>query len=339
MRAVAFNAPLPIADPRSLQDVDLPRPTPGARDLIVEVRAVSVNPVDTKVRAGRRPVSPDAWTVLGYDASGVVVETGPQVTGFRPGDEVFYAGAIDRPGTNAQFHAVDERIVGHKPASLGWAEAAAVPLTAITAWEMLFDRLDVRRPVPGAAPAVLIVGAAGGVGSIAVQLARHAGLTVIGTASRDDTVAWVRDLGADHVIDHRQPLPLQVTALDIGAPGFVFLTTHAADHLAETVDLIAPQGRIGAIDDPATLDVVPLKGKSLSFHWEFMFARSLHHTADMGEQGALLDEVARLIDAGTLRTTASENYGVISAANLRRAHALIESGKALGKIVLEGFDD
>lgn len=337
MRAVAFNQPLPIDNPQSLQDVDLPRPVPGARDLLVEVRAVSVNPVDTKVRVRRQP-KPGSWEVLGYDAAGVVVETGPEVTRFRPGDEVFYAGAIDRPGTNAQFHAVDERIVGHKPASLGWAEAAAVPLTAITAWEMLFDRLDVRRAVPGAAPAVLVVGAAGGVGSIAIQLARHAGLAVIGTASRPDTIDWVRDLGAEHVIDHRQPLAPQVAALRIGAPGFVFLTTHAADHLPGTIELIAPQGRVGAIDDPDTLDVVPLKGKSLSFHWEFMFARSLHHTADMGEQGALLDEVARLIDAGTVRTTVSDNLGPITAANLRRAHALIESGKAHGKIVLEGFD-
>jgi zinc-binding alcohol dehydrogenase family protein len=340
MRAVAFNQPLPIDDANALQDVDLPRPVATGRDLLVAVHAVSVNPVDTKVRRGRRVAEPGEWLVAGYDASGIVVETGPEVKAFKVGDEVFYAGAIGRQGTNAEYHLVDERIVGSKPASLDWAEAAAVPLTAITAWEVLFDRLDVRKPVPGTSPSLLIVGAAGGVGSIAIQLARQlTDLTIIATASRSDTADWARALGAHHVIDHSQDLAQQIAGLGIGAPGIVFLTTHAATYLPVVAGLIAPQGRIAVIDDPETLDVMPLKNKSASLHWEMMFTRSGLQTADMADQGKLLSEVARLIDAGTLRTTLGEHFGRINAANLRRAHALLESGKARGKIVLEGFAD
>ncbi len=263
---------------------------------------------------------------------------GPEATRFRPGDEVFYAGALERPGTNAEFHLVDERIVGHKPASLSFAEAAALPLTAITAWETLFDRLDVRKAVPGAAKAVLIVGGAGGVGSIATQLARQlTDLTVITTASRPETQAWSRELGAHHVVDHGASLAQAVADLGLGAPGLVFSTTHTDSHLAAIVELMAPQGRLALIDDPATLDVSLLKRKSLSLHWEFMFTRPMFGTVDIGAQGELLDEVARLVEAGRLRTTLAEHFGPINAANLRRAHALLESGRAKGKIVLEGF--
>lgn len=318
-------------------DVTLPRPEPGGRDVLVEVRAVSVNPVDTKVRMRAQPEA-GGWKVLGWDAAGVVVAAGPDAARFKPGDAVYYAGDLSRPGTNAEYHLVDERIVGRKPESLGWAEAAALPLTAITAWEALFDRLDVRKPVPGAANAILIVGGAGGVGSIATQLARRlTDLTVITTASRPETVEWSRALGAHHVVDHRQPIAAQVAALGLGAPGFVFSTTNTDTHLGEIVQLIAPQGRLGLIDDPASLDVSVLKRKSLSLHWEFMFTRSLFGTADIAEQGTLLDEVARLVDGGRLRTTLGEAFGTINAENLRRAHALLESGRAKGKIVLEGF--
>ncbi len=337
MRAVGYETSLPIGDPASLVDIDLPKPEPTGRDILVEIRAVSVNPVDTKMRRRAQP-APGAWKVLGWDAAGIVTAVGPQATLFRPGDEVFYAGALDRPGTNAQFHLVDERIVGRKPASLGWAAAAALPLTTITAWEALFDRLDVRKPVPGVAPAVLIVGGAGGVGSIAIQLARRlTRLTVIATASRPETQAWVRDLGAHHVVDHREPLAAEIAALGIDAPGFVFSTTNTDAHLSEIVELIAPQGRLAVIDDPPSLEISPFKHKSVSVHWEFMFTRSMFATADIGAQGALLNEAARLIDAGTLRTTLGANFGPINAANLRRAHALLESGQARGKIVLEGF--
>lgn len=337
MRAVAFSQSLPIDAPDALIDVERPRPEPQGRDLLVAIEAVSVNPVDTKVRRNMPP-APGAMKVLGWDAAGTIVAAGPQATLFKPGDAVFYAGAIDRDGTNAEFHLVDERIVGPKPASLDFAQAAALPLTSITAWEAMFDRLDVRRPVPGAANAILIVGGAGGVGSIAIQLARQlTDLTVIATASREETQAWCRDLGAHHVIDHRKPLAAQVEALGIGAPAFVFSTNDTGAHLPEIAALIAPQGRVALIDDPAGLDVMVLKRKSVSLHWEFMFTRPLFGTADIAAQHALLGELSRLVDAGTVRTTLAETFGTINAANLTRAHALLESGRAKGKIVLAGF--
>ncbi len=337
MRAVGYQVPLAIENRDSLVDFDQPKPEPKGRDLLVEVRAVSVNPVDTKVRRRAKP-DEGAWKVLGWDAAGIVAAAGPDAVVFRPGDSVFYAGALNRPGTNAEFHLVDERIVGTKPASLGWAEAAALPLTAITAWEALFDRLDVRKSVPGAAKAILIIGGAGGVASVAIQLVRRlTDLTVIGTASRPETREWVSNLGAHHVVDHRKPLAAQVAVLGLGAPGFVFSTTNTDKHLGEIVDLIAPQGRFVLIDDPSSLDINPFKRKSVSVHWESMFTRSTFETSDIDAQGALLNEVARLVDAGTLRSTIAENFGPINATNLKRAHALIESGTARGKVVLEGF--
>ena len=337
MRAVGYQNSLPIENNASLVDIELPRPEARGRDILVSVRAVSVNPVDAKVRVRVRPEA-GSWKVLGWDAAGVIESVGPEVSLFKPGDEVFYAGALGRPGTNAEFHLVDERIVGRKPRSLSWSEAAAMPLTSITAWEALFDRLDVRKPVAGAAHAILIVGGAGGVGSIATQLARQlTNLTVITTASRPETIAWSQSLGAHHVVDHTKPLAAEVESLGIGAPAFVFSTTNTDVHMAEISKLIAPQGRFALIDDPKTLDVLALKPKSASLHWEAMFTRSMFGTPDIAEQGKLLDEVARLVDSGMLRTTFGQSFGAINAANLRRAHALIESGRAKGKIVLEGF--
>ena len=337
MRAVGYQDSLPITAAAALVDIELPKPRPAGRDLLVEVRAVSVNPVDTKVRRRAKPEA-GQWKVLGYDAVGVVAETGADAKLFKRGDAVFYAGDATRQGTNAEFHLVDERIVGRKPRSLDWADAAALPLTAITAWEALFDRLDVRKPVPGETNSILIIGGAGGVSSMAIQLARRlTELTVIATASRPETRAWVRELGAHHVLDHAKPLAAQVDALGIGAPGFVFSTTNTDEHLGEVEKLIAPQGRFAVIDDPAGLDVMPFKRKCVSVHWEMMFARSTFHTADMAEQGVLLNAVADLADAGTIRTTVGESFGPINAANLKRAHGLIESGRARGKVVLEGF--
>ncbi len=336
MRAIGYREPQDISAETSLITLDLPEPVATGRDLLVEVKAISVNPVDTKVRRNARPPEGEA-RILGWDAAGIVKAVGPEVTAFRPGDAVFYAGALNRPGANMEFHLVDERIVGPKPKSLSFTEAAALPLTMITAWEMLFDRLKVRDPVPGAAPALLIVGGAGGVGSAAIQLARRlTDLTVIATASRPETRAWASELGAHHVVDHSRPLAEEVAALGIGAPGLIFFTTHTAQHLPEVLKLVAPQGRLGVIDDAPTLDVMPLKNKSLSLHWELMFTRSLHQTADMQAQGDLLAEVARLVDAGALRSTLTESFGRIDVANLKRAHALLESG-GQGKIVLEGF--
>lgn len=336
MKAIGYKTPGFIDRPDALQDIDLPRPSATGHDLLVEVAAVSVNPVDTKVRNGAAPEG--EWKVLGWDAVGRVAEIGPDAKGFAVGDEVFYAGSITRPGANSQFHLVDARIVGRKPKTLSNAEAAALPLTAITAWEMLFDRLDIRRPVPGAANAVLIIGGAGGVGSIAIQLVRAlTDLTVIATASRPETQDWVRSLGAHHVIDHHGDLATQLEALGLGAPGFVFSTNNSDKHVAAIQALIAPQGRFGLIDDPQTLDVLGFKRKAVSVHWELMFTRAIFGTSDMREQGKLLDEVAKLIDVGCIRTTLTETLSPINAENLKTAHALIESGKARGKIVLEGF--
>ncbi|MBE7212476.1 MAG: zinc-binding alcohol dehydrogenase family protein [Gluconacetobacter diazotrophicus] len=337
MKAIGYRQAGPLDRADALVDIDLPDPVAGGRDLLVEVRAVSVNPVDTKVRKGRQPAE-GAWDVLGWDASGLVRAVGPEVERFRVGDEVFYAGALDRPGSNSELHLVDERIVGHKPRSLDWAEAAALPLTAITAWEALFDRLDVRRAVPGAAPAVLVIGGAGGVGSIAIQLLRAlTDLTVIATASRPETTDWARRMGAHHVVDHSGSLAEVVEALGLGAPAFVFGTTHTDRHLADITSLIAPQGRFVVIDDPGTLDIMPFKRKSASVHWEFMFTRPVFGTADIAEQAALLDEVSRLVDAGKLRTTLCERRSPINAATLLRTHRDLESQRTRGKIVIEGF--
>ena len=337
MKAVGYQHSLPIQDEASLIDVELPRPSPSGRDLLVRVLAVSVNPVDAKMRLRSAPQK-GSHRVLGWDASGIVEAVGPEATRFNPGDAIFYAGAIDRQGTNAEFHLVDERLVGPKPRALSHAEAAAVPLTAITAWETLFDRLDVRKPVPGASNALLIIGGAGGVGSMAIQLARQlTNLVVIATASRDETSAWVKGLGAHHVVDHHRPLAAQVSALGIGAPAFVLSTTQTDKHFDEIVELIAPQGRFALIDDPDLIDARKLKRKSVSLHWELMFTRSIFKTADMAKQHELLASVSTLLDEGRLKTTLAENFGKINAVNLKRAHALLETGTAKGKIVLEGF--
>ena len=337
MRAVGFRQPLPIGDPNSLIDFETDTPSPAGRDLLVEVRAVAVNPVDTKVRA-RAEVPAGQTRILGWDAAGVVAATGPDVTLFKPGDEVYYAGTIARPGTNAQFHLVDERIVGRKPGNLGFAEAAALPLTTITAWELLFDRLQIARTKTDEAPTLLIVGGAGGVGSIAIQLARKlTSATVIATASRPETIAWCKELGAHHVIDHSRPMPAQLAALGFETADYVASLTATEMHFEAMTQMIAPQGRFGLIDDPKSLDVTKLKSKSASLHWEAMFARSIFQTADMIEQHRLLNEAAALIERGVLRTTLAEIAGTINAANLKKAHARIESGTARGKIVLEGF--
>ncbi|MBA1275897.1 zinc-binding alcohol dehydrogenase family protein [Stutzerimonas azotifigens] len=337
MKAVAYFNSLPIDNPDSLQDVELPAPTPGPRDLLVEVRAISVNPVDTKVRRNAAPQNGEA-KVLGWDVAGVVRAVGEQVSLFKAGDEVFYAGSIARAGANSELHLVDERIVGRKPKSLGFAEAAALPLTSITAWELLFERLQVREG-DAHGQSLLIVGAAGGVGSILIQLARQlTQVKVIGSASRPETQAWARELGVHEVVDHSQPLDQALKAAGIESVSHVASLTQTDRHFDQLVEALAPQGRLALIDDPEQpLDVMKLKRKSLSLHWELMFTRSLFETPDMIEQHQLLNRVSELVDRGVLKTTLGEHFGAINAANLRRAHALLESGKAKGKIVLEGF--
>jgi zinc-binding alcohol dehydrogenase family protein len=335
MKAIVYTQHgLSIDDPNALVEMEVAKPVPGQRDLLVAVRAVSVNPVDTKARLGVAVTEP---RILGFDAVGSVAAVGAEVSLFKEGDQVFYAGSIVRPGSNAPFQLVDERIVGRKPQSLDDAHAAALPLTAITAWEMLFDRLKI---VEGGneGESILIIGAGGGVGSIMLQLARRlTKLTVIGTASREETAKWVRELGAHHVIDHGKPLAPQLKALGLDQVDHVVSLTHTDDYYEQIVEIVKPQGQFGLIDDPASLDATKLKRKAISLHWESMFTRSTYQTPDIARQHDLLNRVADLIDDGTLRTTLGEHFGKITAENLRRAHKLMESHKAKGKIVLEGF--
>jgi len=337
MKAIGYTTNGAIDRADALIDLEIDKPTATGHDILVKVAAVSVNPVDVKVRQNR-PAEGDAPVILGWDAVGEVVETGDKATQFNVGDKVWYAGAINRMGTNAEYYLVDARIVGQAPKSIDTAAAAALPLTALTAQEMIFDRLNVTIPVPGAANAIVIIGGAGGVGSIAIQLLREqTDLTIIATASRPETQEWVKELGAHHVIDHSKPLAEQIAALNIGAPAFVFSTNYSETYVTQIAEFIAPQGRFGLIDDPKGFDIMPFKGKAVSIHWELMFTRSLFTTDDIARQGEILDTVAGLIDAGKICSTATESFGTINAENLKRAHALIESGKAKGKITLEGF--
>ena len=338
MKAVALTRYLPIDDPESLIDVELPIPVARDRDLLVRVEAVSVNPVDTKVRSPKAQVE-NTPKVLGYDAAGVVVEVGDQASLFKVGDEIYYAGDVTRPGSNAEFQLVDERLVALKPTKLDFAAAAALPLTTITAWELLFQRMPFNSETGGRGKSLLIVAGAGGVGSIAIQLARRAGFTVIATASRPETIEWCRTLGAHHVIDHRHPLKPQLEPLG-------FTQIDAAINLADTDrywdvlgELLAPQGHVGLIVEPVGALRIgdPYKAKCIGIHWEMMFARARFGTDDMGEQGAILREVSRLIDAGELRGTQTGTLRPINAANLREAHRRLESGTTIGKLALAGW--
>ncbi|MDP0500341.1 MAG: zinc-binding alcohol dehydrogenase family protein [Verrucomicrobiota bacterium JB022] len=339
MKAVALTEYLPIDNPRSLLDTELPSPpAPTGHDLLVEVRAVSVNPVDTKVRAPKDKRE-DAPKVLGWDAAGVVKAVGPGVTAFKPGDEVYYAGDLTRPGSNSQQQLVDSRIVGRKPKSLSFAQASALPLVAITAWEAFFLHLGLAPDGSAQGKSLLIIGGAGGVGSIAIQLAKLAGLTVLATASRGETQAWVQQLGADHVINHREPLPPQLKAAGFPQVDYIANFNNTDAYWAVMAEVIRPLGKIVSIvENSAPLDLNLLKAKSVSFHWELMFTRSMFQTADLAEQGKLLDAVAELIDQGRLQRIDREHHTPINAANLRAVHARLESGKAIGKIVLEGWE-
>ena len=334
MKAIGYKKAGPVSAKDSLIEFETQAPALRPKDLLVEVKGISVNPVDVKVRASMEPES--EIKIIGYDASGIVRQTGGEVTGFKVGDEVYYAGDITRPGTNADLHAVDERLVGKKPASLGFAEAAGFPLTSITAWEILFDSLGLEEG-QHQDEAILIIGGAGGVGSILIQLAKKlTGLTVVATASRPETIEWARKMGADHVISHRESLVDQVKDLGL-EPGYVASLSGTQQHFPSIVELIKPRGHITIIDDPESLDVSSLKLKALSFSWEFMFARSMYQTGDMDKQRDLLNRVSRLIDTGVLTSTVTNHLGKISAETLKAAHELQESGRAIGKNVLEGF--
>jgi len=336
MKAVGYSKNGPVDASPGLEDIQLDDPTPGPLDLLVEIKAISVNPVDTKIRNNVAPES--GYKVIGWDASGIVKATGRDTNRFKVGDEVFYAGALDRPGTNSELHVVDERVVGRKPSSLSHAEAAALPLTSITAWELLFDRLDIPEG-GGEGDSILVIGGAGGVGSILIQLAaQFTKLKVVATASRPDTIEWCKKLGAHHIIDHREDMKASLTKLKL-TPRYVVGLTATDKHLPAIADLIAPQGKLGLIDDPdaGAIDIRVLKPKSISIHWEFMYTRTMFQTTDIEEQHKLLNRVADGVDAGKLVTTLGQSMGTINAANLKKAHTHQESGTAIGKTVLIGF--
>lgn len=338
MKAVALTHYLPIDDPNSLLDVELPQPVPGTHDLLVRVEAVSVNPVDTKVRSPKPQVELEP-KVLGYDAAGTVEAVGQSVTGFKMGDRVLYAGDITRPGSNAEYQLVDARLVGHVPSTMDLADAAALPLTAITAWELLFQRMPFNSENGGDGKTLLIIGGAGGVGSIAIQLASRAGFTVIATASRDETVAWCRTLGATHVINHRQPLAAQLSALGLEQVDAVINLADTDLYWDAVGEILAPQGHVGLIVEPAGALKIgdPYKAKCIGIHWELMFTRSLYETVDQQEQGRILDHVAELVALGILRGTRTRTVSPINATNLREAHRQLESGSSIGKLVLAGW--
>ncbi|GAA6211938.1 zinc-binding alcohol dehydrogenase family protein [Hyphomicrobiales bacterium 4NK60-0047b] len=336
MKAVGFTHYLPIEDPNSFLDLDIETPVPLNEDILVEVKAISVNPVDTKVRAPKDIVE-ESPRIIGYDASGIVKAVGSDVTLFKEGDEVYYAGDISRSGTNQEFHLVDQKIVGFKPKSLSFAEAAALPLTTITAYESFFDRLKIDPNGAHAGQTILIIGAGGGVGSIGIQLAKLAELKVIATASRSETTNWVKELGADYVINHRENMIEQVRNLGLYHVDHIAIFNDMR-HWETAVELIRPQGGIVTIDDTELpMPMAGMKAKAASLHWEYMFARSMHQTEDMIEQHKLLSNISEKIDAGTIRTTVTDVLSPINAKSIREAHRLIETGQAKGKIVIEGF--
>jgi zinc-binding alcohol dehydrogenase family protein len=338
MKAFGYRKSLPLTDPEALIAVELPDPVPGPRDLKVEVRAVSVNPADVKIRATLPPPNGEL-RVLGYDAAGVVTEVGDACSLFKPGDEVFYAGAMERAGTNSQYHLVDERLVGHKPKSISFAQAAALPLTSITAWEIIFDRLGIPFGDKSIRDTILVINGAGGVGSILTQMARRlTGATVVATASRPETVEWCGRMGAHHVINHHQDMAKQLEELGLPNVRYVAGLTATAKHLPDIERLMAPHGHLALIDDPPVLDIMPLKRKCLSVHWELMFTPSLYQTPDMDLQHRLLEDVCALVDAGVLKSTLVVDAGKINLENLKRAHLLVEQGKGFGKVVLNEFD-
>jgi zinc-binding alcohol dehydrogenase family protein len=341
MKSVGYTQSLAISDTNSLVDIQLEQPIATGRDVLVKVKAIAVNPVDTKIRKNVAPENAE-HKVLGWDAVGEIVAMGENATQFQLGDIVYYAGALNRQGCNAQYQLVDERIIAHKPKSLSDAQAAALPLTTITAWEMLFDHLSIKQQTAGATTKsneiVLVVGAAGGVGSILIQILKAVtGATIIATASRDSSKAWVEKLGADHVINHTENFADQLKALNIGQVTHVASLNGSDSYLQTYTDFIAPFGKIATIDAMNTIDVGKLKLKSLSLHYVFMYTRSMFETADMDLQGKLLNSVGQLVDSGFIQTTIGKNLGKINAENLKAAHTELESGTSIGKIVLEGF--
>ncbi|WP_334059494.1 zinc-binding alcohol dehydrogenase family protein [Alteromonas sp. S005] len=337
MKAIGYTHSLDIDEPDVLMDLDVDKPSVSGKDLLVKINAIAVNPVDYKIRQRVNPEGGEP-KILGWDAVGEVVDIGADVTEFTVGDRVYYAGDLTRGGSNAEFQLVDQRIAGNAPKSLSDSDAAALPLTTITAYELLFDHLALKQQDEKSDEVVLVVGAAGGVGSIMLQLLKTlTGATVIATASRESSKQWVKDLGADYVVDHSKPMAEQIKALNIGEVTHVASLNNTHQYIDTYVEVMKPKGKLALIDDPESLDIAKLKQKSLSLHWEFMFTRSMFKTDDMAEQSRLLNHVAALIDEGKVKTTVGKHLGKINAANLIEAHRTLEEGRAIGKLVLEGF--
>ncbi|WCN08188.1 zinc-binding alcohol dehydrogenase family protein [Marinomonas mediterranea] len=334
MKAIGLYKALPITDQEALVELDLAIPTATDHDLLVEVKAVSVNPVDTKVRKNAT-FENDQPRVLGWDAVGIVKATGESVSQFQVGDRVWYAGDITKPGSNAEFQLIDERIVSKAPESLSDAEAAAIPLTAITAWELLFERLQIHHADPIESPALLVIGAAGGVGSILLQLTKQlTGVPVIATASRPESQAWVKEMGADFVINHHEEFDVQLKSLGIDDVTHVICLTHTDQYIEKVASVIRPEGKFALIDDAQNLNIFPLKSKSVSIHWEMMFTRSVHQTKTMARQGKLLQRVSELVDQGKVSSTLTRTLSGLTVENLRETHQQIESGTTKGKLVI-----
>ncbi|ARW05909.1 zinc-binding alcohol dehydrogenase family protein [Bacillus atrophaeus] len=333
MKAVGLHRYLPIDEPDSLIEEEIEKPVAKGRDLLVKIAAVSVNPVDTKIRSPKAEKE-DELKILGWDACGTVVQTGENCEWFQEGDEVYYAGDVNRQGSNSEYQLVDERIAAKKPESLSRAEAAAMPLTTLTAWEALFDRLRITKEDEG--KTILIIGGAGGVGSIATQLAKQAGLTVAATASREETKDWCFKMGADHVINHHHELLPQLKAAGIKGTEYILCLNDTDGHWEGMADVILPQGTICSIvENQHPLDLNLLKSKSAGFVWEFMFTRAMFQTDDMIKQREILTKVAKKFDQGKLRHTLTTVLKPFSAEQLKKAHAKLESGKMIGKLVVE----
>ncbi|WP_337966193.1 zinc-binding alcohol dehydrogenase family protein [uncultured Flavobacterium sp.] len=336
MKAIGFKTSLSIEKEDSFIEFETSKPVPGSHDLLVKIEAVSVNPVDFKIRQNSaKDTVLETPKIIGWDAVGIVEAIGDKVSLFKVGDEVYYAGDLNKQGCNAEYQIIDERIVGHKPKSISIEEAAAIPLTGLTAWEILFDRIRIN-PEKDKGKTILIIGGAGGVGSIAIQLAKKiAGLTVIATASRSESIDWCKEQGADFVVNHRN-LVEEVRNAGFQNVDFILDFVDVNQYWDAFVELIKPQGHIGSISDPVeSVNLRQLKGKSASFHWELMFTRSMFQTEDMIEQHHILNKLANLLDNGTIQSTLKTTLNGLTVANFKEAHQLLESGKTIGKIAIK----
>lgn len=336
MKAIGFKTSLSIEKEDSFIEFETPKPTPDGYNLLVKIQAVSVNPVDFKIRQNSaKDTVLETPKIIGWDAVGIVEAIGDQVSLFKVGDEVYYAGDLNKQGSNAEYQLIDERIVGKKPKSLSTEQAVAMPLTGLTAWEILFDRIRIDEE-KDKGKTILIIGGAGGVGSVAIQLAKRiAGLTVIATASRPESIEWCKQQGADFVVNHKNLIE-EVRNAGFQHVDFILDFVDVNQYWSAFVELIKPQGHIGSISDPVeSVNLRQLKGKSASFHWELMFTRSMFQTEDMMEQHHILNQLADLLDNGTIQSTLKTTFNGLTVSNFKEAHKLLESGSTIGKIAIK----